>query len=109
MKRSSNVSMLYRRGSMTKKTWKSSKQHHHLSSWNIAANEESIKLHGNSVSVQQVQKYHINIMAPWSTLKTIIIIPPRENSELSACFKDFKKCTTKRRCQWNVRLIDTSC
>jgi hypothetical protein len=30
------------------------------------SNEESIKLHGNSVSVQQVQKYHINIMAPLS-------------------------------------------
>jgi hypothetical protein len=69
MKRSSNVSMLYRRGSMTKKTWKSSKQHHHLF-LKYSCNEESIKLHGNSVSVTS-SKIPLISWHP-STRKTII-------------------------------------
>jgi hypothetical protein len=80
---------------MTKKDLKIIKQHHHLF-LKYSCNEESIKLHGNSVSVQQVQKYHINIMAPCRRTETIVSIWLREkNSELSACFKVFKKMHDK--------------
>jgi hypothetical protein len=97
MKRSSNVSMLYRRGSMTKKDLKIIATTSSFVPENIVAMKKALNYTGTAFPCN---KFKNTILISWHLVDTEdhhikLAFHCAKNSELSACFKDFKKMHDK--------------